>query len=217
MNIYYVYAYLRQDLTPYYIGKGKGRRAFSNHGYHRPPKDRRRIIICESGLTELGAWAIERRLIRWYGRKGIDPGGILINKHEGGVGGDCIPHLKNTEQIRKKHRRSVQESWTNISPKRQADLDNRKSFEYRTRRSGMIVHTPFGDFASRTEARTVLGITDKWTLNRWLNGVIVSKYAINAQKRAWFTTDDVGKNTNDLGWYVTHLPCSPKDNNEHEH
>jgi len=86
MNEFYVYLYLREDGTPYYVGKGKGDRAFSNRRRKtKCPTDKTKIIFHSENLTEEEAFTIEKELIAKYGRK--DNGtGILRNLTDGGEG-----------------------------------------------------------------------------------------------------------------------------------
>lgn len=83
---FYVYAYLRKDGSPYYIGKGSKSRAFKSGG--RPvgtPQDQTCIAILEEGLDETVAFELEREKIRHFGR--IDLGtGVLHNRSDGGEG-----------------------------------------------------------------------------------------------------------------------------------
>lgn len=85
---YYVYAYLRKDTTPYYIGKGKGPRAWVPHkrinGTNLTPSSDRIQILAE-GLTDLEARVMEIRLISHYGRMDLREG-ILRNLTDGGDG-----------------------------------------------------------------------------------------------------------------------------------
>ena len=92
MDIYYVYAYLRNKDsatakagTPYYIGKGKNGRAFAKHGKKSAPKDKTLIQFIAINLSESEAHVLEQNLISLHGRKDLATG-ILINLTDGGDG-----------------------------------------------------------------------------------------------------------------------------------
>lgn len=85
--MFYVYKYLREDGTPYYIGKGKNGRAWyrgSNERIHKP-RNKSNIVIVESNLTEAQAFELETILIKQYGRKDLGTG-VLHNLTDGGEG-----------------------------------------------------------------------------------------------------------------------------------
>ncbi len=101
-TIYYVYKYLREDGSPYYIGKGKDRRAYQPHkrsnGADITPKDTSRIEFIQQNLTEEQAFSLEDKLIKKYGRK--SDGGILINMLLGprGKSGRVFSHTEESKR-----------------------------------------------------------------------------------------------------------------------
>jgi hypothetical protein len=76
---FYTYLWLREDGTPSYAGKGKGKRAFRRGS---PPPDR---IILQEFESEEDAFTAERFLISFYGRKNNGTG-CLRNLTDGGEG-----------------------------------------------------------------------------------------------------------------------------------
>ena len=84
-NQFYTYAYLREDGTPYYIGKGKGKRAFEDRSRHVSVPPRERILFLKTNLTEEEAFKHEIYMIAVFGRKNIGTG-ILWNFTDGGEG-----------------------------------------------------------------------------------------------------------------------------------
>jgi len=96
MNEYYTYAYLREDKTPYYIGKGKGKRIYSTNRIIKPPKDKSRVIYLKQNLTEEEAFRHEIYMIAVFGRKDLGTG-ILYNLTDGGDGASGLSHSEESK------------------------------------------------------------------------------------------------------------------------
>jgi hypothetical protein len=104
MRIYYTYAWLRVDGTPYYIGKGHGNRAYDRGRAFCPPLDR--ILILKRNLTEGDAFKHEIYMIAVYGRKDLGKG-ILHNRTDGGDGASGAVRSEET-------RASIREALTGV-------------------------------------------------------------------------------------------------------
>jgi hypothetical protein len=74
MKKYYCYFYIREDGTPYYVGKGCNGRIDSkvHPGIGLPPKERR-IKVAEN-LTEENAMQMEKMYIKKIWKKGFRNG-----------------------------------------------------------------------------------------------------------------------------------------------
>lgn len=76
----YTYLWLREDGTPYYVGKGTKKRAHTKHRVGKAPIGR---VLLQEHPTEGDALAAERFFIMYYGRE--DQGkGTLLNLTDGG-------------------------------------------------------------------------------------------------------------------------------------
>ena len=123
MKTYYTYAYLRENGTPYYIGKGTGRRAFhKNHNVPRPSKDK--ILFLKKNLSEEDALEHEKYLISILDN--------LLNRKSGGSKGRTplseehklkiskkLKEVRSLQVITKEHKdnikNSVKQHWNSLS------------------------------------------------------------------------------------------------------
>ena len=97
-NRFYTYAYLREDRTPYYIGKGNGDRVYRKRSKGiNAPKDKNRIIKLKQNLTEEEAFRHEIYMIAVFGRKDLGTG-IIHNKTNGGEGVSGYTHTEETKK-----------------------------------------------------------------------------------------------------------------------
>jgi hypothetical protein len=138
---FYVYAYLCEDGSPYYIGKGNKFRAWQSTKGHRPPKDKSRIKIIRNNLDETTAFAIEKFWIAVYGRKDIETG-ILHNKTDGGDG-SSNPSLETRKKLSKNGKLRVQSEETRQKISKAA-TERWKSKENREKQS-MTISTYWSD------------------------------------------------------------------------
>ena len=83
MKVFYTYMWMRGNGTPYYVGKGKERRAYTsaNHNVLRPESDAR--IFIQYWGSEYEAFEMEKWFIAFFGRKDNNTG-ILRNLTDGG-------------------------------------------------------------------------------------------------------------------------------------
>lgn len=116
---YYTYVWSDRAGVPFYVGKGKRRRAYDT----KSRSDEFRSIYDRGGCTvEIVDWFIhesqahahEARLIEKYGRR--DCGGLLVNKTDGGDGAvGCTPTETTRAKIREAKLNLCASSRANIS------------------------------------------------------------------------------------------------------
>ena len=113
----FVYVHRRSGV-PFYVGMGQG-----NRNLQKQRRNKHHLSVWNKSLQE-GSFTcqviyegdgsqcadIEKKLIKLWGRKGIDRGGILTNYVEGGTGGNTYtPH--NYQERIETQRRNTNQLW----------------------------------------------------------------------------------------------------------
>ena len=103
---FYTYQYFRNDGTPYYIGKGKENRAFTDNSKYVPVPDKSRILIQYWG-SEQEALEMEKWWIQFWGRKD-NKTGILRNLTDGGEG---LVGYVPSDETRRRYSENAKKLW----------------------------------------------------------------------------------------------------------
>jgi Zn-finger nucleic acid-binding protein len=185
---YYTYAYLREDGTPYYIGKGKGNRIFStNKRIIRTPKNKNMIIFLKKNLTEEEAFKHEIYMISIFGRKDLGTG-ILRNKTNGGDGISGYNHTEETKilisnlhkgkKLTEEHKKKVGDSLRGKKKKPLSDETKKKLSLSLKGRKCWNKGKPFSD-----EVKRKMSESGKGKQTPWLVGV----------SKCWITNGEIEK------------------------
>lgn len=197
--------WLREDGTPYYIGKGSGKRAFTGDSHSvKCPKNSSRIQVQE-WPDEATAFAYERYLIDFWGRKDLGTG-CLRNKTDGGENPpkSKMGKYQPSHSEKTKMRISCTMKSRGIKPSLQAcRISGRKAVE-----SGQLraICAKGGSVGGRINARNLVA----WCKNNgqpWgkIQGPILARDAVESGR-----IFKIGKHGLHVRWHVQRNIINPK-------
>jgi hypothetical protein len=187
---FYTYAYLREDKSPYYIGKGHGNRAYKREKSEviKLPKDKSRIIFLKQNLTEEEAFKHEIYMIAVFGRKDLGTG-ILYNKTDGGEGASGIIVSEETRiRISKSRKGKCVGKDNHNYGKSPSEPTRRKQSEAK---KGKYMGKNNPNYGKRGEESYNYG--KKW----WNDGGVNSKLSVDCPGEGWVS----GRIKNKLFWW----------------
>jgi hypothetical protein len=174
--IYYTYAYLREDKTPYYIGKGKDNRAYRRSKRDiKPPKDKSRILILKQNLTEEESFKHEIYMIGVFGRKDLGTG-ILRNKTNGGEGpSGWVPSEETKTKISKANRNPSEDTRRKIS---ESHKGKPLLEEHKRKISKSLLGNNYSK-GNKIDREIVNRLSNKKKKNKWWNNGYEQKFCPN--------------------------------------
>jgi len=148
--MFYVYLYLRDDGTPYYVGKGKGNRVnrpkLRANGKLIPAPRNKSLITIIPQTSEQEALELEKTLIKQWGREDIGTG-CLLNLTDGGDQppsrkGKKMPATYLNAEERQRRSEAAKKRWANPEFRKRCSIavasSMRKKWLDKTYRSQMV-------------------------------------------------------------------------------
>ena len=200
--IYYVYAHYKtgEENIPFYIGKGKDKRAFVTHDrsiWWKRVANKYGVVIrllCEN-ISESEAFSLEKQLIGMFGRADLG-NGPLVNMTDGGEGASGNVSSETTKfQISESNKRTKNhpDYVYNITDKfRKTSSNTHKGIaktNIQKKRMSYSFHTPytweFTDASGKIttyfrlkDAVDDVGVNYHKMYNGWRRGLVTSGYTI---------------------------------------
>jgi hypothetical protein len=163
--MYYTYAYLREDKTPYYIGKGKGKRVYNRkahlqHGIFVPIKEN--ILFLKTNLNEEEALKHEKYMIFIFGRKCNNSGVLRNNLDEGG-------RVFLTEEQKQKRNEAIKLAYTKEEVRekiRKTSAGRKHSQQSKEKLRKIALSKPNNGFSDECRVASKKATSKVWTIQR---------------------------------------------------